>query len=283
MNNRINKLAPFALMIAAVWVMAQTAATSTAQISAVAPITGTQLAHLAESDRTQMTSRVWHHRPASFVGAKVLALYDEPGIAGWMPFLQSAHIMQKNADGEWELVPERMATRITLFADDIRRAGFLMLDCEAPLTDHENVAIFIEALANTRATLTELGLSSTAVGYFRIPDHVRTNAANRFAFTPVLRHTDAVFIMVKGPGDRWDEYLADVVQVAPNHRPVWFMDAYSRIDGQPFSQERILDMVRLAHRHFRNPQIVFRQSGPHVAQASKWVLEWLGFVEEQTP
>ena len=283
MKYRINKLIPFALMIAAVWVMAQTAATSTAQISAVAPITGTQLAHVAESDRTQMTSRVWHHRPASLVGAEVLALYGEPGFAGWMPFLHSAFVMRQNDEGEWELRPKRMAARIRLLADDIRRAGFLMLDCEAPLTDYKVVPLFIEALANARATLAKLGLSSTAVGYFRIPDHLNRNAANRFAFTPVLRHTDAVFVMVKSSADYWDNYLADVVQVAPNHRPVWFMDAYSRVDGRPFTQEQILDTVRLAHRHFRNPQIVLRQSDEHVAQASRWVLDWLGFVEEQTP
>ncbi len=229
----------------------------------------------AESDRTKTpNSQVWHHRPPRLVGPEVTALNFQPGIGGWLPFLHESAIVKRNKEGVWELQPRRIKAGITRIAADIKRAGFLMLDCEGLLDDRKNASLYIEGLRITRQTLADLGINAK-VGYFRIPDHSRINKANRFAMTPVLRHMDAVYIMVKGPRDSWDEYLADVVRVAPNHAHVWYMDAYSRKTGQPYTQKRILDTVRLAHGRLTNPQIVFRQEGRHVAQAMKWVTEWL--------
>ena len=254
-------------------VVGSIAAVACTMIPAASPSPSDQTSTERDQPKTS-NSQVWHHQPPGKAGPKVRALNGQPGIGGWLPFLHEGAIVKRNKEGVWELRPDRIKRGITRIAADIKRAGFLMLDCEGMLDDRANASLYIKGLDITRKTLAELGINAK-VGYFRIPDHTRPNESNRFAMTSVLRRTDAVYIMVKGPRDSWDEYLADVVRVAPNHAHVWYMDAYSRKTGQPFTQKRILDTVRLAHDRLTNPQIVFRQSGPHVAQAMKWVAQWL--------
>lgn len=222
-------------------------------------------------------SQVWHARPPDIMGDEVLDLYDRLGFGGYMWFLHSHTLVQQTDAGVWELRSDKIASKIHQKADLIRESGYLMCDAEAPLNDHKNLPLYVEMLKVVRAALREEGLFDIKIGIFRVPDHVSNNVVNKFAMIPTLRHSDAVFVMVKGPGDNWVNYIEDVVQVAPQHSYVWFMDAYSRVDGQPFTQQRVLDTVRLAHGWMRNDQIVFRQQGPHVAQAIEWTLEWLGY------
>lgn len=232
-----------------------------------------------------MTSTVWHHRHPGVVGQEVRDIYDEPGIGGWMPFLKPRAVLRQNDEGEWELQPITMARKIHEFIDPIRSSGFLMLDSEGPLDDHNNTSLYIEALTNARMFLYDLGIYDTKLGIFRIPDHVRDKEERRFDFMPVLRHTDAVFVMIKSSSDKWTKYAEDVRQVAPEHAHVVYMDAETRpprghvgpFTPVPFTRDRIIATVRLAHGWLTNPQIGFRQSGPNVAQAMLWVAEWLGY------
>ena len=173
-------------------------------------------------------------------------------------------------------------SRIRVLADDIDRTGFLMLDSEGPLTDHENLSKYFMALTAAKETLQDLKIDAK-VGFFRIPDHARNNKAHRFSMIPVLPATDAMFIAVKRTNIVWNMYLRDVHQVAPLSTQVCcYMDAVDRRTGEPFTQTHILDVVQLAHGWFTNPHFVFRQSGLHVAQAIRWTLDWLEY-EEQTP
>lgn len=227
--------------------------------------------------------RVFHHRPPHRVGSEVLALDGQPGFGGWMPFLHGDHIMKEEVegDGNWLLRMDTIDSRIRFLADDIRRAGFVMLDTEGPLADHTNLVNYQMASSRAKNTLRDLRIRSQ-VGFYRIPDQSRKNTINRFAFIPVLRDTDAVFIPVKGIDEKWTTYLKDVAQVSPHHEHVVYMDAYSRKDGSEFSQEFILAVMRLAHNRFPDTKFVFRQSGPHVAQVIRWALDWLGFEEQTT-
>ena len=258
---------PIIKLIFVGWVVAFICVVTVPIVTALAPSASASLAD---------GSQVWHHRPANLVGPEVVALNGQPGIGGRLPFLHELACVKKTDEGVWEVRPDRIEAGIMDIAAEIESAGYLMLDIEGPLDSHENVWLYIEVINRVREVLAELNITAK-VGVFRIPDHSVTNAANRFAMTPVLRHTDAIFIMVKGPGQKWDDYLADVVQVAPNHAYVWYMDAADRKNGQPFSEARILDTVRLAHRWLRNDQVVFRQSGPDVARAMELVAEWLGY------
>ncbi len=229
-----------------------------------------------------MTSLVFHHRPPHRVVSEVLALNGQPGFGGWMPFLHGDHIMQEKVAGDgWVLRLDRIDSRIRELADDIMWAGFIMLDTEGPLADHKNLFKYQSALWKAQGTLLDLRIPAK-VGFYRIPDQSRRNSINRFAFIPALRDTDAVFIPVKGVDAKWSRYLEDVAQVSPHHAHVVYMDAYSRQDGSEFSQEFILAVVRLAHGWLTNPHFVFRQSGPHVARAIRWTLDWLGYEEQTT-
>lgn len=287
MNDRISKLILVVLTIAATACGIALAPTLASIATPSALTAAPQEARVLDvkvnaSSPIVTSSRVWHHRSPGVVGEEVLALYGEPGFGGWMTFLHSVHVAKRNDEGEWELQLDNMAARIHELAPLIRQSGFLMLDSEGPLYDHENLALYMEAVRNARTLLRNEGLYDIRMGGFRIPDHAKSNTINRLAFVPVLPHTDAVFIMVKNTGERFREYVDDVAQVAPDHSVVVYMDAYSRINGQPFTRERVLDTVRLACLKFDNPQIVFRQEGPHVVQAIRWALDWLGY-EEQTP
>lgn len=223
-----------------------------------------------------MNTEVWHIRPPDAVGPEVRALYGRPGFGGYMMFLRGDAIVRQTEEGAWELRPDKIAMKIHENVELIEASGYLMLDAEGPLSDPDTLPLYIEMAKVARNALRKEGLYDIKLGIFRIPDHARSHAENRFDFIPALRHTNAIFIMVKNSADWWDNYLADVVQVAPEHAHIWYLDAFSRRTGQPYSQKRILDTVRLAHRWLRNPQIGLRQEGPDVAQAIEWILAWLG-------